>query len=60
MGCNGALDGDCEAEANEKPQHLVDMSAYWIGVYEVTVANYTACVMASYMRLRDTGNGPIL
>ncbi len=42
MGCNAALDKDCED--HEKPQHLVGMSAYWIGVYEVTVLQYQACV----------------
>ncbi len=45
MGCNAAVDSDCSG--NEKPQHLVDMSAYWLGVYEVTVANYKACVDGS-------------
>ena len=41
MGCNAAVDNECQD--NEKPQHLVDLSAYWIGVYEVTVTNYKAC-----------------
>lgn len=42
MGCNAAVEGDCPQQ--EKPQHLVDLSAYWIGLYEVTVADYKACV----------------
>lgn len=46
MGCNAALDGGCQAD--EQPQHLVDMSAYWLGVYEVSAANYTACFANSY------------
>jgi len=41
MGCNLVLDEGCGID--EKPQHLVELSAYWIGVYEVTVAQYKAC-----------------
>lgn len=42
MGCNPAVDPVCSN--SEKPQHLVDLSAYWIGVYEVTNSNYKVCV----------------
>jgi len=43
MGCNGVLDKDCWGR--EKPQHEVVISKpYWLGVYEVTVAQYKACV----------------
>ncbi len=44
MGCNSTLDNKCQP--SEKPQHEVDLSAYWIGVYEVTAAQYAACVAA--------------
>lgn len=56
MGCNSAVDKDCQS--NEKPQHLVDMSAYWIGVYEVTVANYKACADQNPLGCtKPAGNG---
>ena len=42
MGCNAAVDAECDP--NESPQHLVDMSPYWVGVYEVTASNYKGCV----------------
>ncbi len=44
MGCNKAKDGACDAD--EKPQHLVKLSTYWIDVYETTVAEYSQCVKA--------------
>lgn len=45
MGCNAALDEACIG--SELPQHLVDMSPYWIGVYEVTYEIYQNCWKAS-------------
>ena len=45
MGCNAALDKSCQAA--EKAQHEVEVTqAYWLGVYEVTVAQYKDCVDA--------------
>lgn len=44
MGCNEVVDKDCEED--EKPQHLVNLSAYWIGVYEVTQGVYQGCIDA--------------
>ncbi len=43
MGCK-AKDYGCQAD--ERPQHLVELSRYWMGVNEVTVAGYRACVNA--------------
>lgn len=45
MGCNSTLDAECESK--EKPQHEVNLSSYWIGVYEITAASYKACVDAN-------------
>ena len=44
MGCNDLLDKDCKPE--EKPQHQVNVSAFWLDRYEVTVARYQTCVEA--------------
>ncbi len=44
MGCNSAKDPNCAA--NEKPQHKVKLSAYYMDVTETTVAQYNACVDA--------------
>lgn len=44
MGCNANFDQTtCY---NEKPPHSVELSAFWVGVYEVTVAIDNACVVA--------------
>lgn len=42
MGCNAAVDADCEAD--EKPGHQVTLAAYEIDVTEVTQDQYAACV----------------
>lgn len=55
MGCNSVADDGCEG--NETPQHLIDMSAYWIGVYEVTVSEYKACVDAGGVGCSMPGTG---
>ncbi len=44
MGCNAAKDANCAAD--EKPQHKVTLSAYYMDVTETTVAQYKACVDA--------------
>lgn len=44
MGCNATLDGACSN--GEKPQHLVELSAYAIDVHEVTPAQFASCVQA--------------
>jgi formylglycine-generating enzyme required for sulfatase activity len=44
MGCNAAKDGGCNAD--EKPQHKVTLSAYYIDLNETTVGEYKACVDA--------------
>ena len=45
MGCNSAVDQDCEFD--ETPLHEVTLSAYWIDKYEVTVDEYKKCVDAA-------------
>ncbi|MGM0574647.1 MAG: formylglycine-generating enzyme family protein [Myxococcota bacterium] len=44
MGCNEALDGDCED--NEYPQHEVDVPGFAIDRAEVTAGDWQACVDA--------------
>ncbi len=44
MGCNEALDRDCEED--EKPSRYVKLDVYCIDKYEVTVAEYAECVGA--------------
>ena len=53
LGCNEALDPKCSA--NEKPQHQVNLPAYRIDKFEVTVAKYAACVQAKVCATPDTG-----
>jgi len=40
----GSSDADKQASDNEKPQHEVDLDAFWIDKYEVTNALYKKCV----------------
>ena len=50
MGCNPVLDKSCSnADGNaENAQHEVEVTEpYWLGIFEVTVAQYKACVDAS-------------
>lgn len=42
MGCNDAVDSDCDSDEN--PYHAVTLGAYKIGKYEVTVGEYQKCV----------------
>ncbi len=42
LGCNAALDSACAAD--EKPQHIATLTAFWVAVTEVTVKQYQACV----------------
>jgi|GEM_PF-187263 len=44
MGCNVAIDGQCEAD--EYPYHEVTLSSYFIDRTEVTVSEYSECVTA--------------
>lgn len=42
----GASDMDVNSQSNEKPQHKVVLSAYWIDQTEVTNSQYQRCVQA--------------
>lgn len=44
MGCNSAVDDECESD--ETPMHTVDLSAYEIDRNEVTQDQYASCVNA--------------
>jgi formylglycine-generating enzyme required for sulfatase activity len=44
MGCKADVDSDCSDD--EKPMHVVTLSAFEIGKTEVTQAQYSACVVA--------------
>ncbi|MGM0575076.1 MAG: SUMF1/EgtB/PvdO family nonheme iron enzyme [Myxococcota bacterium] len=54
MGCNEALDDDCEA--HEYPQHHVDVPEFAIDVTEVTVEAYAACVATGPCLTPSQGN----
>jgi formylglycine-generating enzyme required for sulfatase activity len=43
----GSADSDLEADSDEKPQHTVTLQEYYIGKYEVTVAQFAAFVEAT-------------
>jgi serine/threonine-protein kinase len=42
----GASEDDPDASADEKPQHPVELSAFWMDETEVTTDQYKACVAA--------------
>lgn len=46
MGCNEAIDSNCYID--EYPYHQVELSAFRIGKYEVTVKQYQACVDSGF------------
>ena len=46
MGCNATKDTVCSGQTNENPQHKVALSAYFIDVTEVTVAEFKKCMDA--------------
>ena len=54
MGCNGAKDSSCGGD--EKPQHEVTLSAYWLDMYEVTVSDYAKCQSAGKCTTPTTGS----
>ena len=46
MGCNDAVDTECYPDGGEEPYHEVNVDAFYIDKYEVTAAEYKACVNA--------------
>ncbi|MDD5222656.1 MAG: SUMF1/EgtB/PvdO family nonheme iron enzyme [bacterium] len=52
MGCNAAVDNQCKSD--EKPYHLVNLSAYYIDKYDVTVDDYAKCVKEKQCKIPDT------
>ncbi len=57
MGCNPVTDSECSKNPSESPQHEVDLSAYWIGVYEMTAKQYKSCVSAGSGECQAPNNG---
>ena len=51
MGCNTAIDGQCDSD--ELPQHEVILSAFEIARHEVTVGDYASCLACG-----PPGTGP--
>ncbi len=51
----GSLDDDTDAAENEKPQHQVRLSAFYLGIYEVTQAEYEAVMGNNPSRVRLRG-----
>jgi formylglycine-generating enzyme required for sulfatase activity len=53
----GASPGDSEADSDEKPQHLVEITkAFYIGVYEVTQAQWQEVMGTTVRQQRDKAN----
>lgn len=52
MGC---VPGDNACDSREKPQHTVTMAAYYMDLFEVTVAKYKACVDAGKCTVANSG-----
>jgi len=53
----GSADKDKEAYTNEKPQHTVELSGYWIGKYPLTNLEYQAFVKDADHRPPTHWNG---
>lgn len=48
----GAAETDSQADDDEKPQHWVDLDAFWIDRTEVTNANFAKCMEAGACRTK--------
>ena len=57
MGCNAGVDSACGSKSDENPQHEVELSGYWLDMYEVTVADYAKCHSAGTCSAPVTGEG---
>lgn len=55
FGCNAAVDKGCQAD--ESPQHVAEVSGVLLDVYEVSVAQYKACVAAGQCTAPASGPG---
>jgi len=53
----GSADSDTQAYDDEKPQHRVDLAAFQIGKYPVTVAEYALAVRAGAVREPPQASG---
>ena len=51
----GSVEGEGAGNVNEDPRHRVELSAYWIGVYAVTNAQYLRFMDATGHRAPDNG-----
>ncbi len=54
MGCNSAVDNDCDSDEDESPYHEVTLSGYYIDKTEVTVDDYADCVTAGACTVPST------
>jgi iron(II)-dependent oxidoreductase len=54
LGCNASVDAECQSD--ESPQRLTTVSAYWLDMFEVTVASYKQCVTAGVCAVPGNGN----
>jgi formylglycine-generating enzyme required for sulfatase activity len=57
MGCNDAVDTECQADGREAPYHQVWVPAFKIDKHETTVSDFAACVTNSGCTAADTGSG---
>ncbi len=55
MGCTAEQGGDCDSD--ESPNHLVTVSDFYIGKYEVTQAQWEAVMGTSISQQRDKAGG---
>ena len=58
MGCTAEQGGDCDSD--ESPNHLVTVSDFYIGKYEVTQAQWEAVMGTSISQQRDKAGGSSL
>jgi len=57
MGCNTAVDNECESDGREAPYHKVTLDAYLIDQYAVTNEEYQACVDAMVCTAKHYDDG---
>ena len=53
----GSADGDAEAAKDEKPEHRVRISAFYMGIHEVTQAQYQSLMKINPSYFSSSGGG---